>query len=271
MIFPVDRFPYRLDTYAALWRDYLDRGFNKTMDLSDKENVAQDAEREGHYAMIGADALRLCIQGLINADKDIPDRILDFPCGSGRVTRHFRAFFPQAKIAACDLYENHVDFCASQFDAQPILSKENLDELEIGTWDLIFCGSLLTHLPVELFQAVIHFMARSLSDTGIAVITTEGRHSIHIQKNKWKLIDDHLFDEAERDFRSNGFGFVDYNADFRAGSFGKQASYGVTLASASWIMNELTKMDGIRIYSFTERAWDDHQDVIVFGRPGIDE
>jgi hypothetical protein len=36
-------------------------------------------------------------------------------------------------------------------------------------------------------------------------------------------------------------------------------------------MNELTSMDGLRIYSFTERAWDDHQDVVVFGRPSIDE
>jgi SAM-dependent methyltransferase len=230
MNFPVDRFPHRLDTYGALWRDYLARGFNKTLDPSDKENVAQDAERERHYAMIGADALRLCVQGLLNADKDVPGRILDFPCGSGRVTRHFRALFPEATIAACDLYESHVDFCASQFDAQPILSKENLDELDVGKWDLIFCGSLLTHLPLEHFQAAIRFMARSLSDTGIAVITIEGRHSIHIQKNKWKLIDDHLFVEAERGFRSSGFGFVDYNADFRAGSFNKQATYGVRIS-----------------------------------------
>lgn len=271
MIFPVDRFPNRLETYGALWRDYTARGVSKTMDQSDKENVAQDAERERHYTMIGADALRLCVQGLINADKDVPNRILDFPCGSGRVTRHFRAFFPQATVAACDLYENHVDFCASQFDAQPILSKENLDELDTGTWDLIFCGSLLTHLPLEQFKAAIRFMARSLSANGIAVVTIEGRHSVHIQNNKWKLIDDHLFVEAESNFRSNGFGFVDYNADFRAGSFSKQASYGVTLVSASWLMNELTRMDSIRVYSYTERAWDDHQDVVVFGRPGVDE
>jgi len=34
-------------------------------------------------------------------------------------------------------------------------------------------------------------------------------------------------------------------------------------------MNGLSKIDEIRILSFTEREWNDHQDVVVFGRPGI--
>jgi SAM-dependent methyltransferase len=269
MTFPIDRFPRRLTTYAALWQDYLARGVDPALDANDKENVGQDAERQGHYAMIGADALRLVVQALIDADKDVPARILDFPCGSGRVTRHLSAFFPQATVGACDLYEDHINFCARQFGVQPFLSKENLDDLQIGTWDLIFCGSLLTHLPLDHFQAALRFMIRSLSDTGIAVVTIEGRHALHIQAHKWKLIDDRLFAMAERDLHATGFGFVDYEQDFRATSFGKPARYGVTLASAAWMMAELTRHEDIRVHGFAERAWDDHQDVVVFGKPGV--
>lgn len=268
---PSDMFPNRIKNYLYLWNDYLERGIATTRHVDDKENVDRSAWALAHYDQVGADATRIIVQALINADRDIPGRILDFPSGSGRVTRHLRAMFPNATIGACDLYQDHIDFCATHFNAQPLLSTENLDDLDVGQWDVIFCGSLLTHLPVHLFDAAIRFMRRSLSDTGIAIVTIEGRHSIHIQANKWKFIDDRRFAVAQEGFHRDGFGFVSYDENFMANSFANQAEYGVALTSAAWLMDRIVKLDDVCILGFTERAWDDHQDVVIFGKPHVND
>ena len=202
--------------------------------------------------------------------RPFPARILDFPSGSGRVTRHLKAFFPKAEIWACDLYDSHTDFCASQFAVHPAKSQEDLRELNFDTnFDLIFCGSLLTHLPEEGARAALDAIARALSPSGIAVVTFQGRYADHIQKHKWKYLDDSLYEVARRQVQKSGFGFVDYRGEIRS-RFSKQARYGIALARPSWIMKHLEAKPELRILGYTERAWDDHQDVLVFGKPGVD-
>src|SRR6478736_1835742 len=146
-----DAFGPLLAEYSALWQRYEAAGPNRTLDPLDKENVFNEDWQISHYFGTGADALRIIVKSLLAAELPPPARILDFPCGSGRVLRHLRAMFPEAEIGACDLYRQHVDFCVSQFGALPIQSKEDLSQLHVGEWDVIFCGSLLTHLPQALF------------------------------------------------------------------------------------------------------------------------
>lgn len=257
--------------YSDLWQGYAARGVSDILDQSDKENTFSSDFQYQHYFDVGANALEIVVQALMAGHRAPPQRILDFPSGSGRVTRHLRAMFPEAEIGACDLYPQHVDFCTTHFGTTPLPSKENLDKLDVGQWDLVFCGSLLTHLPERLFWPTIRFIARSLTPTGIAVVTLEGRHALHIQDHKWKFIEDDLFDIARRQYHAKGFGFVDYNPAFRAAAFHNQASYGITLVNPSWLMAGLQKIDDIRIMSFAERCWDDHQDVLVFGKPGVND
>jgi hypothetical protein len=150
------------------------------------------------------------------------------------------------------------------------MSFENLDDLDTAEkWDLIFCGSLLSHLPQIHFWPTIKFITRSLSSNGIAIVTLEGRHAEYIQDNKWKFIDDDSFNIARKSFHDTGFGFVDYNTNFKTLNFPDQERYGITLVKPSWIMKGIEAMEDIRILGFAERDWDDHQDVIVFGRPAI--
>lgn len=258
-----------LRSYLALWEAYHAGGVNEVRDPGDKENAAGADWQHQHYMNVGRDALRIITQTLIAAERRPPAKILDFPSGSGRVTRHLRAMFPDATIGACDLYPEHIQFCAKHFAAEPILSKENLDELDIGTWDLIFCGSLLTHLPREQFFAALRFITRSLGPDGVAVVTLEGRHALHIQANKWKLIADDLFGVARVEYDETGFGFVDYEHDFRTKAFSRQAQYGVALVKASWVLGHLENEYSVRVLGYSEREWDDHQDVLSFAKPGV--
>ena len=41
-------------------------------------------------------------------------RLLDLPCGHGRVMRYLRAAFPRAEITGCDLLRDGVDHCAAR-------------------------------------------------------------------------------------------------------------------------------------------------------------
>jgi len=255
--------------YAQALAAYRARGVNRTLDPKDKEWPDHESWREAHYLDVGADALRLIVAALVGNLRDPPRRILDFPSGSGRVTRHLQAFFPDAEIWASDLHESHIAFCAKQFAATPKKSVDDLRKLVFDVdFDLIFCGSLLTHLPEDNAIAALDAITRALSPTGIALVTFQGRHAEHIQRHKWKYLPDNLFAVAERRVREAGFGFVDYGGEFRK-RFANETSYGVALVRPSWVMRHLERDPRVRILSYTERAWDDHQDVVVFGRPEV--
>lgn len=258
-------------TYQTLHAAYHERGITRTLDPSDKELLLDAAWKISHYFAVGGDALRIIVQALVANRRDPPRSILDFPSGSGRVTRHLRAFFPVARIVACDLYGSHVDFCRDHLGVEGRVSQENLVELAFNEqFDLIFCGSLLTHLPEPLFFAAIDLLARSLTDRGIAIVTLQGRHAEHIQKHKWKYLEDRLFDVALERVRQTGFGYVDYDHDFKQ-TFDRQARYGIALVRPDWVMRCLQATTAVRILGYTERDWDDHQDVLVFGKPPLND
>ena len=259
--------------YNGLYASYLRRQVNRTLDPNDKENAAwlDEEWKVIHYFGVGADALRVIVAALTDNLRDVPGSILDFPCGSGRVTRHLRAFFPDSRLVACDLYDYHVRFCVDELGAEGVISKENFDEIEFEPgFDLIFCGSLLTHLPEDLFRSALRLISRSLTDRGIAIVTLHGRHSEFIQKHRWKYIDDSLYAAVESTLGETGFGYADYDNDFRS-KFNRQARYGLTLCRPHWTLGAAEEDYGIRVLGYTERGWDDHHDVLVIGRPSINE
>jgi SAM-dependent methyltransferase len=257
--------------YCDLYAKYLRNGINRTLDLNDKENQFGAEWEKDHYFSVGADALRIIVHALLGGLREPPTRILDFPCGSGRIGRHLRAFFPNSQVVSCDLYEKHVKFCVDVLGTEGIISNQNFELIDFSPpFDLIYCGSLVTHLPDDLFRSAIRLISRSLTHVGLAVITTHGRHSEHIQDHKWKYIEDHLYAVAASTISDTGFGYVDYNEHAKS-SFGKQARYGISLSRPHWTMKVIEEDYGVRVLGYAERALDDHQDVLVLGRPGIND
>ena len=113
---------------------------------------------------------------LSGAGKENVTRILDLPCGYGRVARWLRAEFPVARLVACDIDREAVDFCAETFDAKPVYSAERPQEIELpGRFDLIWCGSLVTHLDERGWIDFMRFFESVLRPAGVLVFTTQGR------------------------------------------------------------------------------------------------
>ena len=138
-----------------------------------------------------------------------------------------------------------------------ILSKEDISSLVFPKpFDLIWCGSLVTHLPENLFFDVFELMERSLATDGIALITLHGRYSAILNiRRRAELV------KAYSDFFRGGFGYQNYGDMSR---YNLQEQYGVSLSLPSYVIAQVErKLPSLRIISYLERAWDDHQDLVI--------
>lgn len=260
----------REDTYAAMYESYRGRGVDLTIDADDIENDVDTPAKLERYVHVGADALRIVVNALIANRREPPTSVLDFPSGSGRVTRHLAAFFPTATHVVGDLYDSHVEFCTRTFGARGVVTGANPDDVDFGhTFDVIFCGSLLTHLPEPQVHPILRLITRSLSPRGIAIVTLHGRASDVIQhREPDKYAPDSIYERARRQVAKRGFGYADYEDSFRSRFF-KQRSYGVALVRPHWVVDRIAQLPGVRLLGYTEMDWDGHQDVAVFGRPDV--
>jgi len=90
--------------------------------------------------------------------------------------RFLKARFPHAQLTACDLNHVAVDFCAKTFAANPVYSEPAVSRIPLrGKFDLIWCGSLLTHLRKEVCAEFVAMFQRVLEPGGLAVMTMHGR------------------------------------------------------------------------------------------------
>jgi SAM-dependent methyltransferase len=205
-----------------------------------------------HYFGAGLSALRCVEAALEAAGAARVERILDLPCGHGRVLRFLVRRVPGARVTACDLDRDGVDFCAARFGARPAYSVPDFDRLELdGPFDLAWCGSLVTHLDAAPIAALLRFFARHLAPGGVVVFTAHGeRGAEEIGASGYGLLP-----EAARgalaSYRAGGFGYADYPG---------QAGYGISLTSRDWVRAEVERA-GLREAFFRAAGWDAHQDV----------
>lgn len=240
-----------------------------SQELSPMDDMIDPSNPDGlrAYLHAGRNALEIILASMVTARRVKADRILDLPCGFGRVTRHLRAAFPQAHITACDLYQDRIDYCASTFGVEALQSKEVLADLHFDQpFDLIWCGSLLTHLPKQRFAAALGLLSRALSEDGIAIATTHGRFSPWSSHERFKYLPTDAFIAAERGFYRSGFGYAPYA---NATEVFAQETYGISLSSMSFIGGLIETDPTIRMVGFTERGWDGHQDVVAFKKSPI--
>lgn len=212
---------------------------------------------ENHYFSVGTDALRLLRQSLAAVHAPEPRAILDLPCGHGRVLRHLHAAWPAAKITASDLNRDGVDHCAQTFDAQPVYSELDPERIPLRTahFDLVWVGSLFTHLSLDLWRAYARMFSRVLKKDGLFVFTTLGRYGAYRirQGFDYRLAPDAL-PELLSEFDGEGFAYANYP---------NHEHYGICLASASWVVREVVDDPGWKLVWCGEMAWDRHQDVFA--------
>ena len=208
-----------------------------------------------HYLQVGRGAVDLIVAAMVAANRTSFATILDLPCGGGRVTRHLRAMFPDATIFVSELDTRKEDFVVETFNVQRAPANPDFELEPTERYELVFCGSLLTHLDAERTRRAIAWFCRTLAPGGLAVLTTHGRHHDDRQ-TQMRYVAEERWAPARADYRSTGFGFAPYPT----------ARYGVSVCSAAWLTAFVETLPDVRILMFREAAWDNHQDVIVVQR-----
>lgn len=101
-----------------------------------------------HYLRVGLSAIRCINAALDKSHKKKPvQSILDFPCGYGRVLRFLKVRFPSADITVSEIESEALDFCSKEFSVKTLNSNKDFSKLSSPSkFDLIWCGSLFTHI-----------------------------------------------------------------------------------------------------------------------------
>jgi SAM-dependent methyltransferase len=213
-----------------------------------------------HYFKVGLSAIRCIDEALHAARIESVENILDFPCGYGRVLRFLTRRFPAARITACELMPDAVRFCAETFGATPLQSSVDLDALALpARYDLIWCGSLVTHLAAERTRALLRLFARHLAPGGLLLFTAHGNF---VAARVFEMSDFYGLDRPHipaliAAYERDGFGYLDYP---------EEPGYGVSLTAPEWVREQAREIGGLNEVYFRARGWDEHQDVYGFVR-----
>ena len=202
------------------------------------------------YSSIGQSAVAnieatLSAAGLTWADVT---RLLDYGCGYGRVLRWLkgRGF----ELVAADVNAQAVRFCATEFGATPFLIPLAQNGWALpGSYDVIWVGSVVTHLTSEGGASLLTRLAASLNRGGVLVFTTHGQvRGSGLEYGKDVL---RAATEIRTRLAAGGVAYVPSRED---------PAWGQTFHSPRAVESTLAKI-GMQVLRFTPRGWDDHQDV----------
>ncbi|MDX5405378.1 MAG: class I SAM-dependent methyltransferase [Bacteroidota bacterium] len=175
---------------------------------------------------------------------------LDFGAGYGRVSRFFPFTLPGARIWVSEIKPQSLDFLKDRFAFSPILHSEAPDSLVLPEkMDIIFAGSVFTHLPKALFEPWLDTLLNGLEDNGILIFSTHNKLDYPEAKG-----DFHFTESSEDTFMVE---VEDRLEDAK--------KYGVTYVSDRYIRDLLNSKDQIS-WESRRLAFGKTQDLVICQR-----
>jgi len=78
--------------------------------------------------------------------------VLEYGCGHGRICRYLPKLFSPSKLFVADVWDDAVNFCANEFNANPLLITDEKTLSGYNTqFDIILSYSVFSHLPLVSF------------------------------------------------------------------------------------------------------------------------
>jgi SAM-dependent methyltransferase len=231
-------------------------------EVSEDDDMLADGKLD-HYLSVGQSAIDVVARAMVAAQKDRFSSVLDLPCGGGRVTRHLRAFLPEAQLFVGDLNKLKEEFVVAKFGAVTIDPRADFSVPSAAHFDLIFVGSLVTHVGLNQYTRAIRWFVDALAPEGLLIFTTHGRRTFHLfngvfHAQEWR--------GGCQSYVETGFGYQPYEAGMAADG---PASYGTSLSAPSWVARLIEADPEVRILSLAEGAWANNQDVVVLQKRPI--
>lgn len=100
---------------------------------------------------------------------------LEFACGHGRFTRFLVHRLPPERIHSADVLRDGVDYCREHLGVHGFYSEFDPEAVAFETrYDVIYVGSLFSHLPRERFGQWLRRLHGQLTPEGILLFSVHG-------------------------------------------------------------------------------------------------
>jgi SAM-dependent methyltransferase len=237
-------------------------------DISPRDQMySRHSDAETYFAL-GEAALGHIRTVLLTVHKQVVNKVLDLPSGHGRVLRWIKAEFPDAWLVASDIDHDGVDFCARTFGALPLPGEvsPSIEMLQGQRSDLIWSGSLLTHLDERMWRQFLAFFDEALVPGGVLVFTVHGRAMAERLRDPIAGPQHVVSDETrervlhgyERGFGYSDYGFTEAEREYLGLPSG---GLGISLSKPSRVCRMLEKHPRLQLVSYIENGWG-YQDVV---------
>jgi cyclopropane fatty-acyl-phospholipid synthase-like methyltransferase len=185
-----------------------------------------------------------------NLALDKENSILDFGCGCGRVTRHWRGV-TNARVCGTDYNQNLIAWCQSNLGFAEFRNNQLTPPLSYqdSEFDLIYAFSVFTHLTEDLQAAWMAELSRILKPGGHLLISTHGERYLH-----------RLNDEERRRFAA---GQLVVKNDVQSPGTNACSAY----HPHEYVRNQLAHEIKLVEFQSEGAAGNPHQDLYVFQRP----
>jgi trans-aconitate methyltransferase len=182
--------------------------------------------------------------------------LLDVASGHGRLERFLILEYPAERIWVSDIKESANQFQMKQFGVNSLCSTFNpKDYCPDQKFDIIFVGSLFTHLPEKLFESWLLKLYSLITEKGVLIVSTHNI-SLYNKKSNREFIylsesEDTLMPEIEESIEDTN-------------------KYGTTYISHSKFINILEKngINSSQCFRYEKALWG-LQDVYVITKDGF--
>lgn len=253
------------------WNGRFVFGIPHRIHVSDSMLPSTEPAAVGSYVQAGRSAMEAVRRGLEACGRTPAElgSVLDLGCGYGRVLRFMCREVEPDRITACDLDARAVAFCAAELGVRPLVSRPDLTEVAFESYDLVWSGSLLTHLPERSSDAFLSLLPRILNPGGVAVVSFHGEHSLQALDRLYS--GDHAAEAAEirHEVEDRGFSYRPYGGP--SVGYARDADYGMAWHRWDYLERRCALLcdDRLQALAHFPRGWDDHHDVAILRRPEV--
>jgi SAM-dependent methyltransferase len=220
--------------------------------------------------------LSAILQGISKAKMSPSDfgAILDFGSGYGRIYRALAAAFPNSRLAALDLMADGARFCAETFGGNWFKSNEDLGLVHLPEkFDLIWFGSVFTHLPALQWDHFLNFLTTNTAPGGLVIFTTHGWTALQQIERKHqsglrKAVDLDDLRRVREELDAQGFMFVPgrTNEIRHQKSLGMDITeglYGRSFSTPEWVRGWISAHPAWEFVDIAESGWGHNHDVVT--------
>ena len=193
---------------------------------------------------------------LRSADKSLAQvrDFLDFGCGCGGLMIALRGRWPDLRVMGCDVDERAVRWCQQHLGDSRTVVNDALppSPFQDGAFDLVWCGSVFTHLDENRQDRWLAEMRRILRPGGMLLASVHGRYNWEARLPPWTIAN----------LRKKGMIFA---------RIGHASGIHPSWYQVAWHTEEYIRRHWARAFEirgYKERGVNDSQDIVIARKGG---